>query len=126
MSVGKSTPGIIVDGAPVFIIPNSVEIDKGYGEVNVRSVSLGGGVTTSVHTENVENNVGMVKFKLPATDLSIALIDFWKIEMNVHTVSAIDKRGLPLNLLFASMTNKPVIPLTADGVIEVEFKGDSI
>jgi len=122
--IGKSTPVIVINNIPIGVVPNSVTYKKGFGETTVRAASIGGGAITTVHTENVENKVGMVKFQIHVVDALIQQMTTWKANINANTVSGIDVRGIPFNLILASMVNDPDIPPTADGVIDVEFQGD--
>jgi hypothetical protein len=121
---GLSVATILVNDIPTDIVPNSFEYEPGFGEITVRSTSFGGGASGTVHTEDAEGKVGMVKFQLYVTDLSRANVRLWKSGVGVNRISAIQVGAAPIVLNGASMTNNPSFAATADGTVEVEFKGD--
>jgi len=124
--VGKSTLTIIVDGIPIPVVPNSIKYTKGFGTKKVRSVSLGGGIVDTVTTENDEDKIGKVLFQIPTTDAQVQLITVWEFGLATHTVNGIDSRGIPFNLIGASMVNDPEINPTTEGVVDIEFHGSSM
>lgn len=119
-----SDPTILVNNVPFKIVPNSVVFKDGYGEINVRSATTGGGTSQTVHTENAENRVSMVKFEAYITDEIRAAIPIWKRNVAGNFVSGIDRNNLPFSCPGASMTNDPEFNPTADGTVEIEFMGD--
>ena len=121
---GLSVQTILVNDIPTYIVPNSIEYDTGFGEINVRSASIGGSGSTSVHTENAENKIGRVKFEMYVTEGARAAIRGWKLLVAGNRVSGVQKGGSPFVLNGASMTNNPTFNPTADGTVEVEFMGD--
>lgn len=123
--VGLSVPSILVNNVPIDIVPNSFEYEVGYGEINVRSASVGGGSSTTIHTEDAENKIGMCKFQLFITDTSRAAIAGWKLLIAGNVISAVQNGASPFVLNGASMTNNPTFAASADGTVEVEFKGDA-
>jgi hypothetical protein len=119
-----SVPTVLVNNIPFAIVPNTFEFENGYGEINVRSASIGGGAGVSVHTENAENKIGMVKFQLFVTPDSRTAVQGWKQLIGANLVTATQKNGIPVVLAGASMTNNPTFVATADGSVEIEFRGD--
>jgi hypothetical protein len=122
--VGLSVQTILVNDIPTYIVPNSIEYDPGFGETNVRSASIGGPGSTSVHTENAENKIGRVKFEMYVTEDSRINIRGWKLLIGANRVTGAQVGGSPFVLNGASMTNNPTFNPTADGTVEVEFMGD--
>jgi len=122
--IALSVPTVVVNNVPFDIVPNSFEYEAGYGEINVRSASVGGGATVSVHSENAENKIGMCKFQMYVTETARVAIRSWKQLIGANFVSAIQLNNSPIVLSGASMTNNPTFAATADGTVEVEFKGD--
>lgn len=122
--VGLSVNTILVNDIPVAVVPNSIEYDPGFGEINVRSASVGGQASQSVHTENAENKIGRVKFEMFVTEDARANVRLWKQLIAANRISGVQSGGSPFVLNGASMTNNPTFNPTADGTVEVEFKGD--
>jgi hypothetical protein len=121
-----SVPSIFVNNEPISIVPNSFKFKLGKGETNVRAASVGGGASVSIHSENAESQVGEIKFAMYTTTDNIARVNLWKSNTGANAVQAIQRSQVPISLQNASMTNDPEIEATADGKMEVEFKGDSI
>jgi len=122
-----SDPSILINNVAVAIVPNSCEFDEGFGEQDVKVQSAGGGQLQQVFANNVETNFGRVKFALAATVANIALARQWKANQNrnVVTITAQVAEGtLTRTFTNAAICNNYAIPLSADGVIELEFKGD--
>lgn len=122
-----SDPSVLINNVAVAIVPNSCDFDEGFGEQDVKVQSAGGGQLQQVFANNVETNLGRVKFSLAATVANIALARQWKANQNrnVVTITAQVAEGtLTRTFTNAAICNNYAIPLSADGVIELEFKGD--
>lgn len=122
-----SDPSVVVNNVAVSIVPNSLEFDEGFGEQEILVQSSGNGVTEQVFSDNVETNLGMVKFSMRSTVDNIALVRAWKAARNSNavTVTATTADGtLARTYTNAAITNNYTVTLSSDGVIEVEFKGD--
>jgi hypothetical protein len=122
--IALSNNTVLVNDIPQAIVPNSVSYKVGYGEVTVRSATVGGGAKVSVHSENAENAIGYVKFEMYVTEDARASIKAWKLQLGLNRVQGIQTGGSPFSLNGASMTNEPEFNPTADGTVEVEFMGD--
>lgn len=128
MPIQISDPSVLINNVAVAIVPNSLTFDEGLGEQNVLVQSAGGGQLQQVFANDVATNLGMVKFSLQATKSNIDLARSWKTNQNrnVVTITAANADGtLTRSFTNAAIVNNYEIPLSADGVIELEFKGDS-
>lgn len=123
-NIALSTPTVVVNKIPYGIVPNSFEYEPGYGEVNVRTASIGGAAAISVHSENAENKIGMVKFQMYVTEEARGGIRLWKVATAQNLIEAVQLNGSPIVLQGASMTNNPTFAASSDGVVDVEFSGD--
>ena len=121
-----SVPSINVNNITYSIVPNSFSYEPGYGEINVRSASAGGGISESIHTEDAETKIGMMKWEMYVTDLSRAAVASWKKLTALNFIAATQTGSAALSLSFASMSNNPTFEATADGKVEVEFRGDGM
>jgi hypothetical protein len=122
--IALSVPTVLLNNIPIVIVPNSFEFEPGYGEVNVRGGSTGGGTSTSIHTENAESKIGKCKFKAFVTDETRGVVSLAKTLTAANVVSAIQADQTPIVLNGASMTNNPVFAANADGSTDLEFSGD--
>lgn len=128
MFIQISDPSVLVNNVAVAIVPNSLTFDEGLGEQNVLVQSAGGGQLQQVYANDVATNLGMVKFSLQATKANIDLARSWKSSQNrnVVTITAANADGtLTRSFTNAAICNAYEVPLSADGVIELEFKGDA-
>lgn len=116
----KNTYTVMVNNIPYAIVPNSLEYNPGYAEHTTEAASVGGGITTPIHSENLETAIGKIKFKLPNTDVARAAVQIWKSLIGANVIQCITKTGAPVILTEASMNNNP--DFKNDG-IEIEFSG---
>jgi hypothetical protein len=122
--VQLSVPNVNVNDIPYPIVPNTFVFEPGYGEINVRSASIGGGASETIHTENAETKVGMIKFSMYVTSQTLAAVAQWKPLLALNVITAVQPGSAPIVMEGASMTNNPSFEATADGTVEIEFKGD--
>lgn len=121
-----SVPGISVNNIPQGIVPNSFKFRLGKGETTVRSVSLGGGASKSVHSENAEKKVGMMSWKMYITDETIQSIATWKDNVGANAITAQQPVTAPKSGQNMSMANDPDLEASADGAVEIIFEGDPL
>ena len=130
MSDAISVPAIQVNNDTVGLVPNSYKRTGGYGETTVRAASSGGGNAVAVHTKNAETMFSKVMFQIYVTTDNIRLVDEWKDNGSGNTISAsqrdVSSKDFAESFKNMSMTNDPEIPMTADGVIDIEMAGDQI
>ncbi len=122
-----SVPAIRFDGDTIGIVPNSAEFMLGTGEINVRAASAGGDSIEAVHTVNAESKIGNFKVDIYNTPDNIRLIQTLKKRVGIIEIGAIesviDTSAASITLQNASLCNDPDLPLSADGVMSLEFKG---
>jgi hypothetical protein len=127
MATQISDPSVLVNNVAVYIVPNTLEFDEGFGEQDVMVQSAGGGVLDQVFSDNVETSLGGFKFSLKTTIDNIALARSWKANrnQNVVTITATTPDGtLTRTYTGAAIVNNFTVQATADGVIELEWKGN--
>ena len=127
--VTLSVPEILVNDEKIVIVPNSFSYDRGEPEINVRAASVGNNGSESVHGVNAETGFTEIMFSLFVTNTTDELIRIWKQEIGNNTVTAIqavpDGSDIILTFPGQSLTNKPTREASADGTVEIEFKGDA-
>lgn len=124
MSIQVSDPAIIVNNDVIAVEANSVEYTEGFGEQSVRAASTGGGGVEPVFSNDVGTNISMVKFSIPATVDNVALARSWKAGLNANVVQLAGSTAegrITRTFTQAAIVNDYAVPLTADGVIELEF-----
>lgn len=130
-NITLSTPQISINGEIIRIAPNTLKIVGGFGSVNVRSASGGGGDSVSVHSRNAEDFISKWSFDVyPEADI-IKLIPEWSSATSGVNLSAInsDALGNPIATYSteqASLVVDPEIAFASDGVIMLEFSGNKI
>ena len=128
MSIQVTNAAILVNNEAVGIVPNSCEFDEGKGEQRVRVVSIGEGKTEQVYAEDLETNVGGVKFSIPSTTENIALALSWKVNKNRNVVGlagSTDDGDLARTFTQAALTANYKVPLGTEADIEIEFMANS-
>lgn len=125
-----ANPCIRINGQTVSIVPNTAKITPGYGETNVRSASAGGNSITTVHTSNAESKIGGFDFELYNTVANIKAIAAWKNAISGNEITGIETvsgdETASITLKTASLCNDPVLEITADGTLPLEWKGDPV
>lgn len=119
---------VIVNNENVGVNPNSVEFDEGRGEQIVRSVSIGEGKTEQVFANNLETNVGMVKFTMPSTAENITLALSWKTNKNRNVVAlagSTDDGDVTRTYTQAALTANYKVPVGTEADIEIEFMANA-
>ena len=126
---GLSVPVVILNNEALAIVPNSLVYDGGEVEVEVSAMSVGGGKTESVHYENAEGAVSMVKFELAMTSLVDQIIAECKSQTAgnvIQFVHRVGKKNLKRTFTGMSLVNRPERNVGSDGTVELEFKGDQM
>lgn len=117
---------IEVDDETITIEGNTIAIQEGQGESNVKSATNGGKIVMVI-SQDITTNVGMIKFEMPASINSINLSrDFKALGAGrVVRVSGTDPAGnrLGRTLNQGIMTNDPEKAIQNEGKIPVEFSG---
>ena len=125
-----SVPSILENNQTVQIVPNSFVYDGGEGEINVRSASAGAGASSSVHSEDAESQIGKCKYDVYLTPDVDARIATLKANIGSNTIQAIQRfaDGTSTTLSWGNMSlvNAVEREASADGVVSLEFEGDSM
>ena len=121
-----SNPTIAVNNIPIEIVPNSFKFQPGYGETKVSAASVGGGITNTIHAENVETKIGKMTWEMYVTPDVQALVYEWKQLTAANAISAIQAGQPPAVMSGASMTNNPEFTASSDGKVSIEFMGDTM
>ena len=121
-----SVPGVSVNNVPINIVPNSFSFKMGKGEITVRSASSGGGSSKSVHTEDAEMKIGEMKFEMYVTEETLNLFSQWKKNIGTNAVSAVQPASTPLSGSFMSCITDSDFKASADGTVEMIFRGDPL
>lgn len=127
---GISVPEVRVNDDLFKIVPNSFSYDGGEGEITVRAASAGSGNTETIHTENAETQMSMCKFSLYLDNDLDGNIRNWKEDIANNTVKVTQKNGNGKSYIRVfpgqSLMNAVERTASADGVVELEFSGDTM
>lgn len=127
--IALSTPSVIVNNEPWNIVPNSLVYDGGEVEISVKALSAGGSKTESVHYENAEGAVSMVKFELAMTTDVDEKVAELKSNIATNVVSFVQKvaqQNVKRTFKGMSLVNRVERNTGADGTVELEFQGDQM
>jgi len=67
---------VLVNNDIIAYEANTLSYDDGFGEYNVRNAVIGGGQTEQVFSEDLATKFSMVKFSMPSTEDSAALVRY--------------------------------------------------
>ena len=121
-----SDPSVVVNNTPTFILPNTLVFTEGFGEGDVTNQSAGNGIIDQLDADNVETQIGMVKFSMAPTVPNINKARLWKANRNQNSVSltaTTPEDTLTRNFAQMKLVNDYEVALQTDGVLELEFKG---
>lgn len=117
---------IEVDDETITLEGNTLVFVEGQGTITTKSASRGGR-PVAVHSQDATSLVGMVKFEMPASVVSINLARDIKARGagRVIRVSGSDGQGnrLGRTLTQAVMSNDPEKAIQNEGKIPIEFSG---
>ena len=126
MTTILANPAVRINNVTVAIVPNSLKIVLGRGEVTTRAASSGGNSIEMIHAVDAESKVSEWTFDLYPKAVDIKSIPGWKDSVGANAISAVETvDGVPLtfSLAQASLTNDPEIQASADGVISLTWRG---
>lgn len=128
MAIAIANPTIRVNDETIAIVPNSVTVQMGFGETNVRAASSGGNSIETVHTSDAESKISMLSFDVYNTPEMIRKFSTWKNDVGANTAQVVGNLpgGAQFNVSMAnvSIVNDPEFELGADSVTSIEMKGD--
>lgn len=120
-----STGKVTVNNTNVAIVPNSIQYSEGLGEQSVKTASGGGKSVVLVTSDNAEQLMSMVKFRLHSTEQNIELARSWKVNTGKNAVTITNPGGeFTRTFLSATVVNNYPVDLGADKDFEIEFHGE--
>jgi hypothetical protein len=124
-NIALTNSQVVVNGITYTYVPNTLDVDPGRGEQDVKATGGGGGSSETVYFKNVESNIGMVKFELYTRDVDFTAHDLWKSLGNLNVILVIDPDS-DLVLTYQNMANTNLVsfPIGNDKTVPFEFKGN--
>lgn len=125
MSDQLNDVAVLVNNDIIAYEANTLSYADGFGEYSVRNAVVGGGQTEQVFSQDLSTKFGMVKFSIPATEDSAALVRAWKSNRNNNVVELQSASGTSqFTRIFtqASIQGDPEVNLSTDGTAEIEFR----
>jgi len=119
-----SDPIITIDNDSIEIIPNSLSFDLGLGDISVRALATGSGISSTVHAVNAETKKGSVEFSMANTLAGIEFVKKW-VEASKTNGSTIDFEHSSKHINYNNMflISSPKFTVSMDGTIEIKFEG---
>lgn len=124
-SIRLVQPTVLINNISVLYVPNSFEVNPGFGEQKVSTVSAGGGLVDVVYSKDVTKNYSTVKFEMAFVDGVDKMVETWKENGNNNSVSITDGET-SLFISNAALTNDVMYPFGTDKHISLEFNGDPV
>lgn len=118
-----TNPTVLVNGSPVAYVPNSFEFSDGYGDRNIRTQTTGDGNVEQIITEDVETQMGRVKFTLLSTTENIAAVTQWMQNIDANAIELSAKPDFSRQYARMTIVSEPVKPGGQDANFDVEFQG---
>lgn len=116
-------PAILINGSPVAYVPNSFEFSDGYGDRNIRTQTTGAGNVEQVITEDVETQMGRVKFTLLSTTENIAAVTQWQQNLDANAIELSAAPSFTRQYAKMTIVSEPAKPGGQDASFDVEFQG---
>jgi hypothetical protein len=116
---------VLVNDEVVGVLPNTVSFTEGLGEQKSRAVSIGGGKTEQVTSNDVETNYSMVKFEMPVTVDVVKLAKVWKTNGNANVVQITSQNvegSMTRSFAEAMLTSDYEVNIGSETSLAVEFK----
>ena len=123
MSQAIANPTFTLNNASVFIVPNSLEYNEGFGEYKVRSQSGGGGTSETVFSEDAESKISGFKVDFYPTKENIEIARQVKANRNANAATITDD-GFTRSFNNVAILPNYDVPLGADSQFTLEFMGD--
>ncbi len=128
MPIQVSDAAVIANDEVVMIVPNTLVYTEGFGEYKVRGMSIGGGKTEQVFSEDLESAMSKINFELPTTIENIKLARQWKAlkNQNVFQIAGSTPDGNVTKVFTqAAVVNDPEIGIGTETSIPIEIMSNS-
>ena len=129
MPIQLTDAALIANNEVVGIVPNSLKYTEGYGEQEVRTISVGGGKVESLYSNNVETSLSQLNFELPTIVDNVALARGWKENQNrnVFQIAGTTPDGKRITRTFtqAAVVNDYDVEIGSDTSIAIEVKANA-
>ena len=130
MAIQLSDPSVTINNEAINVVPNSVSYNDGLGTQTVLTQSAGNGKVSTVYSNNVETNIGSVKFSIRSTVQNANFARALKSNLNRNVVmvsgTTPDGKSLTRTMTEAAFTNDLEVPLNQDGVVAIEMMGNKL
>ena len=130
MAIQLSDPSVTINNEAINVVPNSVSYNDGFGTQTVLVQSAGNGKTSTVYSNNVETNIGSMKFSIRSTPQNANYARSLKASLNRNVVmisgTTPDGKSLTRTMTEAAFTNDLEVPLNQDGVVAIEMMGNKL
>ena len=127
MGIQVADAAVTVNNNVVAIVPNSLVYTEGKGEQTMRAASAGGGQVEPIYSNNIETNLSMCRFDLPATVENIDLAREWKSNSNQNLVQLAGRTAegnVTRTFTQAALLTDYEVPLGSDTNITIEFRAN--
>lgn len=126
MTTRLYSPSVVVNNNPININVNSFTYKDGLGE-DIVSVVANGRNVELIHSTNLETKKGMMKFSIASTAENAEYVKSWKALYGALVIRVSDPdSAFTRTLTSGTLITDPEIQLQNEGVIELEFEGNTL
>ncbi len=121
-----ANPEMVINNDPINVVPNTTTYKDGFGENNV-SVVANGTNTELVVSTNLETKKGMVTTTIASTNANAQLVRNLKNQPGANVIKLGDPdTDFTRTLTSATLITDPEVQIQNEGVIELEFEGNTL
>jgi hypothetical protein len=117
-------PQLVINNISVDYVPNSLDIDLGLGEQSVKALAGGGGTVDTVFFNNIESNIGIVKFDRYSTNVNMTFLQDWKALGDANTIQVQGEGNVVVTFQFMALTNRVEVMIGNEKQTSFEFQGN--
>jgi len=128
MALGITSGTLVINGEDFPFLSNSANLGVGNPTVEVSTLTVGAGVSTTLHLQNLETQVPEIKGKITVSKDNLYKVNEWSARPAGNNVSFLNEiHEFIFKLRGASLTDSVVANLSStDACFEIVFKGDRI
>lgn len=126
MALGLSNPTVTVNDEVILIKADSFEYTLGFGDMNLRPESAGGGSQEIVATEDVSTKISMCKFTVLTKSTTKNQVTGWLVASRRGPGNVVKASEGDFNVTFrqARIITDTNFSLGSEGETEIEFKAN--
>ena len=123
MAIALYNPIIVINNEKLFFKPNTLELTLGMSEIKVEAYTAGGGITETVHSEDLTTKFSILKGTVTNTESNMTLLESLKEFIGIITIR-ISEKTFSKVLAQCSFITNPAFQFQSEPATEIEFHGN--